>query len=124
MAETVTQAQADERDRQLTGQSQVVESADRAADRASRERVAAIRLQMERDKISAQSTQQHLDRATGLAQSREERQASAAQQANQQAHETQQAHEDRAAGLSQQREQQAHETQQSLIPKPTTPPSE
>jgi hypothetical protein len=102
MAEAQIEAQAQERDRQLTGQSQVVESADRAADRASRERVAAIRLQTEQMKIGAQATQQHLDRATGLAQSREER----------------------AGGLAQQREQQAHETRQAVIPKPVSPPSE
>ena len=57
MAEAGADAQAQERDRQVQAQTAVTESADRAADRASRERVANTRLQMEREKVGSQERQ-------------------------------------------------------------------
>ena len=63
MAEAAMSAQADEHDRQLAAQAQVTESADRAADRHSREVVAGLRLQTEREKLEHEGQQANLDRA-------------------------------------------------------------
>lgn len=62
LIEMQTDAADSERERQLSAQSQVVESADRAADRASRERVAAMREQTEQDKMQHEATQRGADR--------------------------------------------------------------
>jgi len=104
MAEAQLDASAQERDRQLAGAAQVTESADRAADRASRERVAQIRLQTEREKLAAEGTQQHLDRAVDL-------QGQVADNA--------QRHLDRTADSENQERDRAHEAeQQENMPKP------
>lgn len=62
LAEMQTAQAADERDRQLDAQQSVVESADREADRASRERVAAMREQTEQAKLQHEATQNTMDR--------------------------------------------------------------
>jgi|SRR5215469_15644036 len=61
MKEAAMDTAAQDRDRQVQGQIAVTESADRAADRASRERVANTRLETEREKVQAQDLQHQRD---------------------------------------------------------------
>jgi hypothetical protein len=65
MAEMSVDAANQEKDRQEAAQAQVVESSDRAADRASRERVAALRLESDQMKMQHASGENALDRAQG-----------------------------------------------------------
>lgn len=58
-ATTQMQAAGSERDRQMQAQMTAVESADRAADRASRERVAQARTESEQARLAAQTQLEH-----------------------------------------------------------------
>ena len=62
MAGNAQDSAANDRERQIQGQMASVESADRAADRASRERVAEMRLQGERVKLQAQQAESEAKR--------------------------------------------------------------